>query len=433
MQNKTTSITRGSYKKWLTAVSAVAIFVAPIAIGATAANAAPRGSWPGNNNNNSRRTLEGIVTQDLAGRNFTLRVDNREIQVRLNQEEPRRLSRGDKVRVEGYYTNNLFLATKLEILVDRNNNNGWNNNERRTLEGRVIDDKRGDRFVMRTDTGRSVEVDSNKREPRRLSNGDRVRVYGRFNDKVFSAESITIVRDNNGWNNRSYNGQGYFDGTVDGIRGDRDFDLRSNGNTFNVKLNRDAPRRLSRGDSVRVFGSRTANNGIINATVLFMNDNSGWNNNNNNNGSKTYEGVVDGIRGDREFDLRSGSNTYNVKLNREAPRRLSRGDRVRVLGTRSGDNDIINATVIYLNNNNAGWNNNNNNNNNNNYRTFTGRVSDTRGDREFDLKAGGDVFNVKLSSDAPRRLNRDDEVRVYGVRSGTNDIINASVAIIQNR
>ncbi len=65
--------------------------------------------------------------------------------------------------------------------------------------------------------------------------------------------------------------------------------------------------------------------------------------------------------------------------------------------------------------------------------TYTGIVTGVRSDQSFDVRIGGDTFNVYLSTRLPRQLNTGDYVRVYGVRSGNNDIRNASVSILNNR
>ena len=76
--------------------------------------------------------------------------------------------------------------------------------------------------------------------------------------------------------------------------------------------------------------------------------------------------------------------------------------------------------------------NNNNNNTYNNYRSFTGKVTDVNNNGEFKLRVGGQTLDV-YSSRLPRGFDVGDIVRVYGVRSGGDDIRNANVSIINNR
>jgi hypothetical protein len=65
--------------------------------------------------------------------------------------------------------------------------------------------------------------------------------------------------------------------------------------------------------------------------------------------------------------------------------------------------------------------------------SFTGVVTNVRSDQSFDVRIGGGTYNVYLNNVLPRQLNVGDQVRVYGVRYGSNDIRNASVTIIRNR
>ena len=72
-------------------------------------------------------------------------------------------------------------------------------------------------------------------------------------------------------------------------------------------------------------------------------------------------------------------------------------------------------------------------NNNRSNSTFTGRVTNVRSDSSFDLKANNRTYNVYAVTRLPRRLNENDEVRVYGRLYGNNDIRNANVALINDR
>jgi translation initiation factor IF-1 len=66
------------------------------------------------------RTLDGVVVNDLRGNRFSLRMsDGRTTIVQLPGGEPDRLSRGDRVRVSGYFTSGYFTATSLSILRNR--------------------------------------------------------------------------------------------------------------------------------------------------------------------------------------------------------------------------------------------------------------------------------------------------------------------------
>jgi hypothetical protein len=67
-------------------------------------------------------------------------------------------------------------------------------NDLRTLSGVVTRDLSGDQFEMRADGGRNFRVDARGDEPRRLSRGDRVVVYGRFDNGRFLARDVRITR-----------------------------------------------------------------------------------------------------------------------------------------------------------------------------------------------------------------------------------------------
>jgi len=70
----------------------------------------------------------------------------------------------------------------------------YQNRNYRTLEGRIVDDLKGDSFVLRRDNGERVRVYLNN-EPDRLDPGDRVRVNGYFSNGIFRARSFDILRN----------------------------------------------------------------------------------------------------------------------------------------------------------------------------------------------------------------------------------------------
>jgi hypothetical protein len=67
------------------------------------------------------------------------------------------------------------------------------------------------------------------------------------------------------------------------------------------------------------------------------------------------------------------------------------------------------------------------------YRSFTGTVTNVESSSKFDMRFDGKTYNVYVSGQLPRRLNRNDRVSVYGYRYGNNDIRNARVTIVRNR
>jgi hypothetical protein len=71
-------------------------------------------------------------------------------------------------------------------------------------------------------------------------------------------------------------------------------------------------------------------------------------------------------------------------------------------------------------------------NNRSDYRTYTGTVTRVNSNSQFQLRVGGQTYDVSANRRLPA-LSRGDVVRVYGVRTGGNDINNANVAIVNNR
>jgi translation initiation factor IF-1 len=90
----------------------------------------------GRRDDRNQSTLIGVVTQDTNGNGFQMRTEGGQtVVVRLrNEMEPRRLSVGDRVRVNGSYQGRslIFLANDLDIVRDRNSgsnrdrDNDWN-------------------------------------------------------------------------------------------------------------------------------------------------------------------------------------------------------------------------------------------------------------------------------------------------------------------
>ncbi len=151
----------------------------------------------------------------------------------------------------------------------------------------------------------------------------------------------------------------------------------------------------------------------------------------NNRDSASFGGTVTNVRSGNSFDLRANGRTYNIYTSSSIPRGLSKGDEVSVYGRPYGDNDIRNATVrITRNNRNDPRR--DDNNDGNRYQNFIGIVTSVRNSREFDVRVGSTTYNVYANNAAPR-LSKNDKVRIYGQRSGNNDIRNASVTVTRNR
>jgi hypothetical protein len=78
---------------------------------------------------------------------------------------------------------------------DRDRYNRNDRNERRTIAGVVTRDLSGDQFEIRSDNGHYLRVDARGDEPRRLSRGDHVVVYGHFDNGRFIAQDVRITRN----------------------------------------------------------------------------------------------------------------------------------------------------------------------------------------------------------------------------------------------
>jgi uncharacterized protein YdeI (BOF family) len=151
-----------------------------------------------NNNNNSsnrnERTLQGIVQSDNDMRRFTIRTnDRRDVTVVSDERNPRRLSRGDTVVVEGRWDwnqignkrDNVFRATSVRII--RNNTSSQNGTKvdfRGTIM-RASQNRRNWEYVVRND-GRDYLVTS--KEKFRIN--DRVRVRGVLHNGRITATDI---------------------------------------------------------------------------------------------------------------------------------------------------------------------------------------------------------------------------------------------------
>lgn len=69
---------------------------------------------------NTFRTLDGIVTSDLRGNDFVVRLNNGQtVRVVAVRGESRRISRGDRVRVSGRFTGSSFQASSVNITRNR--------------------------------------------------------------------------------------------------------------------------------------------------------------------------------------------------------------------------------------------------------------------------------------------------------------------------
>ena len=230
-------------------------------------------------------------------------------------------------------------------------------NSTRSLEGVVVNDLRGRDFVLRLQNGRSVRVQLNEREPKRLIQGNRVQVQGyfeqtnrdnrsntRYNEnQVFRATNVRILRNKNG-NSSNYNGRRTLNGIVTNVRSDQSFTFSAMNRSFDVSSTSRLPRGFSRGDIVSVFGD-VRENAIFNARVTrvrngnntngnygYGNSNGGGYNNSNSNKNVNFPAtVLDSNERNGTLRVRGEDGREYTVRTKEADN-WSRGDRVRIQG-----------------------------------------------------------------------------------------------------
>jgi len=223
--------------------------------------------------------------------------------------------------------------------------------------------------------GTTYNVYASSRLPNGISQNDSVRVYGeRYGNNDIRNANVSLIsnRSNNRWdnkrndnnnrwdnnknsnNNSRWNNYQKFTGKVSNVKGQQ-FDLRVGNTVYNVYASSRLPNNINQGDVVRVYGERYGNNDIRNANVSIISNNSRWDNNRNDNNNRwnnyqTFTGTVTNVKSSSEFDVRIGSDTYNVYTSGNNERRVSKNDVVRIYGQRHGNNDIRNANVVVIRN-----------------------------------------------------------------------------------
>lgn len=139
------------------------------------------------------RTLVGRVTRDLRGNAFSLLADNgRRYDVVLRNNEPRRLSAGDRVQVQGEMEREIFYAQTIRVLNDRDNYGDHGNHQTANFTGRVTDVRSRTVITVRADNGRAYEVHSREILPRRLDDGSRVRIIGQIRGNVVWVNQVVL-------------------------------------------------------------------------------------------------------------------------------------------------------------------------------------------------------------------------------------------------
>lgn len=194
------------------------------------------------------------------------------------------------------------------------------------------------------------------------------------------------------------------------------------GRTILVELVQgDEPQQLSRGDRVRVRGALTRNNVLRARRVQVLNNRDG---NDGNSSRRTLTGVVTRDLSGSRFELRADNGqTYTVRLTISETERLTRGDRVRVIGDLRNERDngrplFVATRITFLQDRNGG--------NGGNRQSFTGVVQRERDNDRFELRqTNGRVLRVEPSSGVDLSShNNGDLVRVEGYVQGDRLIAN---------
>jgi len=275
--------------------------------------------------------------------------DGREFRVVIAAgREPRRLSRGDRVTVNGYFSSGLFIANNVNITSNATAGTVRPGSTRATsLNGVVIGDLAGREFRMRSSDGREFRVViAQGREPRRLSRGDRVTVNGYFSSGIFIANNVNIT-SNVGAYPLPRAGQGRVDltGTVISKASSTRYGIRAtNGINYAVQSSTRPASTVYVGNVIRVIGWRSGST-IRAERILLVRRSGTWTNQTgrtaNFTGTVTRVARVFGVVGD--LDVRSSNGvTYRVRTRNITNFRV--GHRVRVIGTYSGA--TVNATSV---------------------------------------------------------------------------------------
>ena len=238
-----------------------------------------------NNRGGFQTTVNGVVTRDLQGRRFEIRASNgRTYVVIARNNEPLRLTRGDRVQIFGrifnnvrtqrnndpynnnentrhngrFNTNSFILADRIRITRDDDQNQ---NGSRVNFTGRVLDVRNDRELRVRAENGRTYTVRSDDRLSSRISEGDRVSVVGRLRNGVVNANRVNLTDDRNDddrdqenidFRGRVQSSSNFFGQRILVVRAD-------NGTTYRVRQNGTA--RFDEGERVRVRGD--LRNGVV--------------------------------------------------------------------------------------------------------------------------------------------------------------------------
>lgn len=291
----------------------------------------------------NRVTVRGIVTRDLWDNDeFEIRAENgRTYRVNTRRNQPRSISRGDRVEVIGDINGSVLRAESVRILSDSNGgwNGGWGNI---TLSGIVTRNLEGRRFEIRDNNGRTLQVIADS-EPRNIARGDRVYITGRLERNVFRASTVSRNSPFEG----SVGSRVNFPGVVTSIQSSTRFAVRGdNGRTYSVQLNQQLPKKIDVGDRIRVQGT-VVYGGVVRANDVDLLDNYNKRDDRENEGRRevNISAVVTGSAWLGGLLTVRADNGQEYRVRTNIGQDLRRGDRVRIRGRLEG-NGVIAATSI---------------------------------------------------------------------------------------
>jgi len=309
-------------------------------------------------------SVSGVVTQDLAGREFRMRASNgREFRVIIDRgHEPQALSRNDRVTVRGYFTSGLFIANSLSIT--RNQPAGGyrpGSTQSGSVSGVVTQDLAGREFRMRANDGREFRVVIDRgREPQALTRNDRVTVNGYFTSGLFIAHSLTITRNQPAWGNRpGWSKQSSVSGIVTQDLAGREFRMRANdGREFRVIIDRGhEPRALSRNDRVTVRGYFSSGLFIAHSLTITQNRPVWGQGSHYGQGRVDLTGTVITKTSSTRYGIHATNGVnYAIQARRSPATTVGIGDVIRVIGWHSGSTITADRILMVRNVRNNTWN-----------------------------------------------------------------------------
>jgi hypothetical protein len=390
--------------------------------GNIATNTVVRGTLSNSDNRNSRDT--GL---------FTLRTENGETLRAILHEDIRFLTESkffdsnDRVEVEGIRDGDILIARDVRVLEG--------NRYLSILRGTVESDVRNGRFTITlNDPGtttqnrnRTVQVNARSASLNNVRRGDEVELRGTWQgngrflyNSVFNADSVSYVGDGDG----SYPGDdNYQSGRVTTLRGwvvndstagrDNRFRITLRNNQT-VEVRSENTPRLNRNDYVEVRGRWNRDESVFRADSVRTLDSR---NEDRNTYRVDFTGTITSFNANNRITVRGDNGrTYEVIAPTNIDRNVSRGDRVRIIGT-VGTDGITRAESILLVNTTS-------------YSTidFTGTITELPGDfvrGYYTVRTNeGRTFRVNYSRTSGLRVG--DRVRVRGrMNDSSSNVVDA--------